>query len=122
MFFICHHPGNFAELFKIAPFLSVQRISLEKRYHFYKQVLSISYYIHKRFIPFALGVIGFYITTTKSLLNGFQNFFLMPVLVDVKFWNSLPTDSHIFVFLKCHVEATFSIDKTRNIVIIHSYP
>ena len=60
-------------------------------------------------------------SAVQSISNGFENMPARNILAHVEFRDSLPPDSHISVALKGNMEAAFTIDKARNLMIIQHF-
>ena len=57
----------------------------------------------------------------QPLANRFENVPAGLILADMEFRDGLPPDSYVDTALKGNVKAAFTVDKTRDVVIVH-YP
>ena len=58
-------------------------------------------------------------SATQPFPNRFEDVFAGLILADMEFGNDLPPDSYVGTALKGNVKAAFTVDKTRDVVIIH---
>ena len=55
----------------------------------------------------------------QPLPNRFEDASAASILADMEFRNGLPSNSDVDTALKGNMEAAFTVDKTRDVVIIH---
>ena len=57
-------------------------------------------------------------SAAQPLSNRFEDVSAGLILAHVKFGNDLPPDSYVDATLKGNMEAAFTVDKTRDVVIV----
>ena len=57
-------------------------------------------------------------SATQPLSNRSEHVFAGLILADVELGNDLPPDSYVDATLKGNMEAAFTVDKTRDVVIV----
>jgi hypothetical protein len=119
MHVLIHHPDNIPEEFEVPLLLRVQRVPFEEWNHPDREVLSISDDENERPVSPASTMISLDDAAAQSLSNRFEDVLAALILADMEFRNGLPSDSHVDTALKGNVKAALTVDKTRDVVIIH---
>ncbi len=116
--FLVHHLDNLPEQLKVVLFLCMQRILFEVRNHFCRKVLSIPDDENECPISPASTMIRLDDAATQSFSNRFEDVFAALILADMEFRDCLPSDSYVNTALKGNVKAAFTVDKTRDVMIV----
>jgi hypothetical protein len=116
---LIHHLDDLPEEFKVIPLLRMQRIPFEERDHSCRKVLSISDDENVRPVAPASTMIRLDVAATEPFPNRFEDVPAGLILADMKFRNGLPSDSDVDTALKSNMKAAFTVDKTRDVVIVH---
>ena len=119
MYALIHHLDDLPEELEVALLLRIQGMPLEERNHFAREVLSTSDNQNVRPVTPASTMIRLDDAAAQSLPNRFEDVPAALILADMEFRNRLPPDSDVDTSLKGNVKAALTVDKTRDVVIIH---
>ena len=114
-----HHPDNFSEEFEVPLLLRVQRIPFEEWNHLDREVLPISDDENERPVTPASTMIRLDDAAAQPVPNRFEDVLAALILADMEFRDGLPSDSYVDTALKGNMEAALTVDKTRDVVIVH---
>ena len=114
-----HHLDDLPEEFKVTLFLRMQRIPFEEWNHSGREVLSISDDENEGSVAPASTMIRLDDATAQPLPNRFENVPAGLMLADMEFRDGLPPCSDVDTALKGNMEAALTVDKTRDVVIVH---
>ena len=108
----CHTPNNVGEGDELHVLAAQERVSLEERDHFLKEILSPAHDEHEGSIVAATVVLP-YRSTSQSVLDEVQDLLPTHVLIDPELWHQLPAELCARVPLDRYMKAAFSIDEAR---------
>ena len=119
MNFLIHHPDNLPEEFKVIPLLRMQQVPFEERDHSFRKVLSIPDDENVSPVAPASTMIRLDDAAAQPFPNRFEDVSAALILADMEFRNGLPSNSDVDTALEGNVKAAFTVDKTRDVVIVH---
>src|SRR3990172_411255 len=110
------HRNDLCEPIKVGALCRAEGIPPEERYHLSCKVGVISYHQHVGSVTDTTLVVRLDVSTSQHISNQRQHMLITIVLGDVELRNHLPLQPRGGITLDRHVETTFSVDKTRNVV------
>jgi hypothetical protein len=119
MHVLIHHPDDIPEEFEVPLLLRVQRVPFEEWNHPDREVLSIPDDENERPVTPASTMVRLDDAAAQPFPNRFEDVSAASILADMEFRDGLPSDSYVDTSLKGNMKAALTVDKTRDVVIVH---